>query len=362
MLRGCRIHYGWISTPPPSRMTRPCPKRYNRGMDPQFKQAESLAAGTQRILEMQLVAALEYLKFPPDRRDEGIHECRKCLKYARALLRLVAEGMPKRAFSKWNGSLRDAARCISDLRDATAVLECLDALAEKVDAASCRVLSDAGETERAAFAACREALAHPDALKLAAAAATAEAAAEKAFLLISGRLTTPHDPALGRGREARILREGLRRSYALGRRAMARMRRTGDGDAVHEWRKRAKDLRHQVAIMRSVWPGVCDAVEAELHRLTDCLGHVHDLELLETALAALPSGAVSDEALCAVRTRAARSAEEAACEALCLGARLYGDKPGRFADRIAGWWTLWRDEPPCKDDPVEQDGEGAQHE
>ena len=58
----------------------------------------------------------------------------------------------------------------------------------------------------------------------------------------------------------------------------------------------------------------------------------------------------------------AGTCEEAACEALCLGARLYGDKPGRFADRIAGWWTLWRDEPPCKDDPVEQDGEGAQHE
>ncbi len=353
-------------------MTRPGPTRYNRGMDPQFKQGESLAAGAQRILEMQLVAALEHLKLPPERRDEGIHESRKCLKYARALLRLVAEGMPRGAFRKWNGSLRDAARCISDLRDAKAVLESLDGLAAE---------SSTNEAERGLFLACREALAKPDPET----PVSAEAAAEKAFLLISGRLTTPHDPALGRGREARILRAGLRRSYALGRRAMARMRRTGDIAAVHEWRKRAKDLRYQVGMMRPVWPGACEAIEGELHRLTDFLGLIHDLHLVETVLAALPPEVVPVEALSVVQAAAARSGETAAADALRLGARLYGDKPGGFADRVAGWWRFWREEPcpettllngPGREEPagmpavpvtrrdnvVGQDGEGAQHE
>ncbi len=343
-------------------MTHPRPTRYNRGMDPQFKQGESLAAGTQRILEMQLVAALEHLKAPPERREEGVHECRKCLKYARALLRLVEEGMPKRAFRKWNVTLRNAARCISNLRDATALLECLDALAAEagsetnVGAASCRVPT------RAAVAACREALAQPTAVTSKKTPVSADAAAEKAFLLISGLLTTPHDPALGRGREARILREGLRRSYALGRRAMARVRKTGDIEASHEWRKRAKDLRYQFAMLRAVWPGVCDALEGELHRLTDCLGRVHDLHLITTALAALAPGTVSDEALSAVRTCADRSAEAAAAEALQLGSRLYDGKPGSFADRVAGWWILWRDEPSRRNDIAGQDGEGSKHE
>ena len=324
-------------------MTRPRPTRYNRDMDPQFKNDESLAAGTQRILEMQLVAALEYLRLPPERRDEGIHECRKCVKYARALLRLVGEGMPKRAFRKWNSTLRDAARCISNRRDAAAVLECLDALAAE---------SGPDGADVAAFSACRGVLARPDTE----APVSADAAAEKAFLLISGLLTTPHDPALGRGREARIIRAGLRNAYVLGRRAMARMRRKGDIEAVHEWRKRAKDLRYQVAMLRPVWPVVCDAIEGELHRLTDCLGYVHDLHLVETALAAPPSGVVSADALSHVKACAERSAEKAASDALRLGARLYGDKPGNFAAGVAGWWTLWRDE------TIERNDEGARHE
>ncbi len=317
-------------------MTRPRPTRYNREMELQFKQDESLAAGTQRILEMQLVAALEYLKAPPERRDEGIHECRKCLKYARALLRLVQEGMPKKAFRKWNLSLRDAARCISGARDAKALLECLDTLAGEAGTA---------EANRASLRACRDVLSRPQADSQTK-PVSAEGTAEKAFLLISGKLTTPHDPALGRGRETRILRAGLRRSYALGRRAMARMRKTGDMEAVHEWRKRAKDLRYQVAMLRAVWPGVCDALEAELHQLTDCLGHVHDLDLVEAALAALPQGSLSEETISAVEACADHSAESAAAEALRLGARLYGDKPDNFAGAVAGWWKLWRDEPP----------------
>jgi len=96
--------------------------------------------------------------------------------------------------------------------------------------------------------------------------------------------------------------------------------------------------------------------------LTDYLGHIHDLHLLESALAALPSGTLSEEALSAVRACAGCSAEAATAEALRLGSRLYGDKPGMFADCVAGWWMLWRDEPPRADTTIEQDGEGTQHE
>ena len=306
-------------------------------MDPQFKNDESLAAGTQRILEMQLVSALEHLKAPPEQRDAGIHECRKCLKYARALLRLVAGGMPGAAFRKWNRTLRDAARCISDLRDTKAVLECLDALAAEQGGDACPM--------SAPFAVCREVLVRlPEPAPQPGKPATAEAAAEKAFLLISGLLTTPHDPELGRGREARLLRDGLKRSYALGRRAQSRMRKTGDIESAHEWRKRAKDLRYQVDMLQPVWPGMCGAIEDELHRLTDYLGRIHDLHLLEAALSRLAPGTVPDDARAAVQTAAARAAAVSAEEALRLGARLYGGKPGLFAGAMAGWWKRWRGE------------------
>ncbi len=354
-------------------MTRPGPTGYNRGMDPRFKQDESLAAGTQRILEMKLVAALEHLQSPPERRDEGIHECRKCLKYARALLRLVGEGMPKAAFRRWNVTLRNAARCISGLRDATALLECLDTLAAEfggVDAASCRVpaapglapkTKEAGSLFYESATSCREALAGRGAAGPASGPVSADAAVEKASLLISGMLTTPHDPGLGRGREARILGAGLRRSYKRGRRAMKCMLKTGDVQAAHEWRKRAKDLRYQVAMLRDVWPGVCNALEGELHRLTDLLGQIHDLDLVEKALAALPSGPVADKALNPVRGRAKQSAETAAAEARRLGARLYGDTPEEFVEKVTRWWRLWRSEPCRANGTAQQDSEGKKH-
>jgi len=334
-------------------MTRPCPTGYNRGMEPHFKQGESLGAGTQRILEMQLVAALEHLQSPPEKRDDGIHECRKCLKYARALLRLVSKGMSKSAFRKWNTTLRDAARCVSGLRDATALLECLDAVAAELG------LDDDG---RVPFLACREALSQQAARESQEKPVSAEGAAEKASLLLSGILTTPHDPELGRGRETRVLRAGLRRSHELGQRAMTVLRKKGDIEAVHEWRKRAKDLRYQIAIIGPAWPAVCGAMEEELHRLTDCLGRLHDLDLVEKALAGLPSGAVPEEALAAVRAGMRQSADTAYVEALRLGARLYGNPPEEFAGNITEWWRLWRDEAAPKDRAVKRNGQGKKHE
>ena len=62
------------------------------------------------------------------------------------------------------------------------------------------------------------------------------------------------------------------RTSRAGRRARRR--------AVHELRKRGKDLWYQVRLLRDAWPAVLDATAEEIHDFTDKLGDHHDLAVL----------------------------------------------------------------------------------
>jgi CHAD domain-containing protein len=59
--------------------------------------------------------------------------------------------------------------------------------------------------------------------------------------------------------EWRAIRKGLHRTYRLGRDAMAEAPRDASDNTLHEWRKRAKDLRYQLQFLCKAWPGVMNA-------------------------------------------------------------------------------------------------------
>ena len=67
---------------------------------------------------------------------------------------------------------------------------------------------------------------------------------------------------------------------------MAEATRDVSDNTLHEWRKRAKDLRYQLQFLCKAWPGVIDAAVAEAHDLGDILGDDHDLALLRQLLCA----------------------------------------------------------------------------
>src|SRR5205085_6461592 len=64
--------------------------------------------------------------WPPS--DEAVHAARRRGKKARALLRLARAAMGERTYRRANGTLRDAARPLSELRDAVVLVHALDAL------------------------------------------------------------------------------------------------------------------------------------------------------------------------------------------------------------------------------------------
>src|SRR5690348_10061771 len=64
-------------------------------------------------------------------KDASVHAARKRLKEVRALLRLVRNGVGEKEFQRDNKTLRNAARPLSEVRDATALLEALQSLQER---------------------------------------------------------------------------------------------------------------------------------------------------------------------------------------------------------------------------------------
>jgi CHAD domain-containing protein len=252
--------------------------------------------------------------------DEAIHDARKHIKRARALIRLLAGVLPKAARRAENARLRDAARALSDVRDRHVVLVTATRLAEE-DAST-----DGGLGRTASALRQRRAQASPEVENL------------RALCDLLARARAGVDDAGHLPR--RMKTRGLRRTYARGRDALHAAEQGGGVADYHEFRKRAKDLRHQIEFLTPIWPAVLDAVAAELARLTDLLGDANDISLLMRTVENDPEQDKDDGE---VLTR--RLDEKRALlwrDALAVGARLYAETPVAFSERMRAWWAASR--------------------
>ena len=73
---------------------------------------------------------------------------------------------------------------------------------------------------------------------------------------------------------------GLRRIYRQGRRRMREAENEPSTEALHEWRKRVKDLWYHLSLLRETWPAVVGPEADEAHALSEKLGDDHDLAVL----------------------------------------------------------------------------------
>src|SRR5262249_33564932 len=97
----------------------------------ELKAEQSIRKNIRRIARKQLDDALEILtdkhRGP---RDEAVHEVRKHFKKVRAVLRLVRLEIGEKAYRAENTCFRDAARPLTEVRDAKIFIETVDALSE----------------------------------------------------------------------------------------------------------------------------------------------------------------------------------------------------------------------------------------
>jgi CHAD domain-containing protein len=257
--------------------------------------------------------------------DEPIHSARKRLKEIRATLRLVRGELGEKVFRRENRAYRDAGRPLSGVRDAAILIETLDNLVAhfmgRSRPASVSRLRRTLEVRRRATR--RQALGR-------------EGAATKAAKAIrKARPRVKEWPLRHQGWKA--LRDGLRMAYGQGQRAMKHAGRNPSDTSLHEWRKRAQDLRYALELLQPEWPEMIKPLAEQTHRLTDLLGEDHDLAGLRTAIGEIRgSGAhVNGELIDALideRRQALRS------EAFQLGRKLYDEPDAAFVKRLQDYW------------------------
>ena len=312
---------------------------------------EPLHEGLRRIALGQLDLAIELLGgangSAPD--EKAVHETRKALKRLRALMRLLERELGEEAYARESAALRSTGRRLAGARDAEVMVSTLEALLERHPR---KLGRRRGLVKlRARLVAEREA----------ATARTLGDAAMRWEVLAELRAIRARVAAwrLTEARGMRLVEPGLARLYRQGRRRHGRATRgrSDRGRALHEWRKRVKDLRYAAEILdrrdpaarRGRGRGRARGKDARLigelarsaDRLGEALGEEHDLAVLAERVrvqsrrgaGAARLGRRSRRAALktiARRRRALRS------RTLREGARLYRRSPKRFVARVRG--------------------------
>jgi CHAD domain-containing protein len=300
-----------------------------------LRRDESVSAGIDRILEGKIDAAIGHVDGGMDR-HETVHEVRKRCKEIRAALRLVRGVLP--TYSAENAHYRDAARRLSDIRDAQALVETFDDHVTPAVESADALEADRIAGVRATLVDRREALAAETDLDGRLAAVRRD--------LVEGRTRVDGLPIATDGFDA--VAGGLRKSYKRARNRMADAYADPDTERFHEWRKRVKYHRYHTRLLRHVRVEPMRARRGELKTLSDLIGDEHDLAVfLETMTEEERFDADTRETLHEVSTRRRAELRRAGRP---VGERLFVEDPDRLVDRMRGYWHATREYEPAVDD------------
>jgi CHAD domain-containing protein len=282
--------------------------------------------GIKKVIRRECVSAIALLEQNKNANPhETVHKVRKSFKKIRALFRLVRDAMED--YHKENRFFRDEGRRVSDIRDATALIEALDLIYGQYSA----------KLYKNSFADIRQQLEK-----------RRKSMAEKAFdekdvlqairKKISAKCESVYTMPIEYSSFASIA-PSLKRVYKRGRKAYRKAKDAKHPDDFHEWRKRVKYLRYQLRAIEAVWPDFMDTWEDELHKLSDYLGTDRDLmmlrnHILENSVLENSGENQGGESHYLLRTIVDGHRKQLQEHALLLGKRLYHMKPDHFASLV----------------------------
>lgn len=243
---------------------------YNSGMY-LFEPGESPDQAVQRVMRETLDENLTWVHNLREDPITAVHEFRKNIKRARALLRLARDSLGDAAYRRENYALRDAGRLLSSLRDRAVTLETLKTVfppspdeppMEPISALEDH-LTQVREEAYAAFLASEGRI---EQVRLGMEAIRARWAA------------IPLEVGMGEMEHSfqRTFRKARREYFIL-------LNEGGTAADFHEWRKRVKYLWYQHELLAG-WRAGDTAFEeatARLDHLSDLLGLAHDVFVLE---------------------------------------------------------------------------------
>ncbi len=235
-----------------------------------LKPAKRFTAEFCAVAESQLARAIQLLEEQPDGPHEAVHDARKRFKRVRALYRLIQRDQPEFR-RRENARIRDMAHTLSAVRDATALVETVNYLAEHAtsaeELAALTVASNA-LTERRDRIASEE---HDLPAKMAAAIATCRQA-----IAALGELDLDDDPRKTAKRLAAAWKKQRLRALA----ALAACEEHADAEVYHDLRKSGQTYWMHLSLLGEIWPSAMLAKQMQAKELVDLLGHEHDLSVL----------------------------------------------------------------------------------
>lgn len=287
-----------------------------------LKPGKRLDQGMRRVARGRIDHAVGALRDPDADPAEAVHTARKDVKKLRSTLRLVRPVIGEKLYAAENARFRDASLGLSDVRDAQVRSATVDALGKRF----------AGDQPPGGWGAVRAALTAPEAESP---PGLDEARERAAVAIEAGRAEVDRWPLDAKG--FKLIAPGVRRAHSRGRERYREALDDPTDERLHELRKRAKDLWYHLRLLAEAWPEALGATAAEAHRLADLLGDDHDLVVLTGYLdrGEAPLGADQLEHL---RTLIAKRRGELQGDAFALAARLFAERPKRYAARLCAYW------------------------
>jgi len=294
-------------------------------MSYQLRADEALADGLRRICRDEICKAIGVAEGSKQSSDTPVHQTRKHLKKARAVLRLVRKEIGHAMYRHQDHRLRDAARLVSEVRDAEVRLETVKQLG-----------SIKPTRNRALYGRLEELLT----LEL------------ESFLAAFAEWQGQIIPMLQQARDliddwpvhefaGHQLIRAVQASYKRARRQLNEIRKNPTPECFHEFRAKAKLLGHQLRMLRPIQPVVLKKLDQELDTVTDLLGRAHDLMFLGERLREGSGGVTSQRdghKLVAVIEISENDLQRAAGD---LAERFFAERPRDFGQRLDTWFNEW---------------------
>jgi CHAD domain-containing protein len=278
----------------------------------------------------QLEHAITVLGERPDGAHEAIHSFRKNLKRLRSLYRLVAREVPDFQAQE-NARLRDAARSLSAIRDATALIGTAQYLQHAAR----------GNEESEALGRIVTILEGRRAWMAEAESGLEQRLAETSDVLkkaIAALDAVSFDR--GHRKNARMLAKSWRRTARKAQTALAACHGEASADDFHDLRKRTYDYRLYHALLRDVWPGAMKAKREAAKELVEDLGHIHDLTVLSELVEAEPQLFTRNDDLARLLDIIIFRQQEDRRQALIKAEAVFADDADEEAQRIELLWLM----------------------
>ena len=235
-----------------------------------FTETQSLEKEFRRIAREQMLGAINVFDDPSIGTDEAIHEARKRCKMLRALLRLIRPAIGK-TYARESNWFRLASRRLGDLRDNDAMLEAYNLFGLELDDVPSHLLEAVSDSLQSRAVITTECGCTPETR-----IAEFQADMQKAL----DRLPS----WAWNGNSEKALAKGFRRTYRDGRQAGKLAHRLATDEALHRWRKRAKDHLYHSRLLRDRWNASVAGRIPRIRELTELLGDDHDLMVLRATI------------------------------------------------------------------------------